>query len=188
MKNSTLSALLSSESNDWYTPSAIIEAAREVMGTIDLDPASCAMANETVRAARYYTKQENGLMHPWPGKIFLNPPYGTIRGKSNQAIWSSRLISQYEQGITEEAILLVNAATSEKWFQPLYDYLICFPVGRLKFATPERSDATSPTHASALVYFGVAKKQFVEVFNQFGPVVTCAYTRDKVSLIKPELF
>ena len=35
-----------------YTPTRIVEAARVVLGSIDIDPASCAQANETVRAAR----------------------------------------------------------------------------------------------------------------------------------------
>ena len=34
----------------WHTPAEYIEAAREVMGSIDLDPASCHIAQQAVKA------------------------------------------------------------------------------------------------------------------------------------------
>ena len=62
--------------NEFYTPSHIIEIARACMGGIDLDPASCAIANETVKASRFYDIRQNGLKRPWFGRIWLNPPFG----------------------------------------------------------------------------------------------------------------
>lgn len=47
-----------SGNNEWYTPEKFIEAARTVMGSIDTDPASCALANETVKATCYYSAAE----------------------------------------------------------------------------------------------------------------------------------
>lgn len=52
-------------SHEWYTPQRYIEAAREVLGGIDLDPASSALANETVKAARYFTIDDDGLSKTW---------------------------------------------------------------------------------------------------------------------------
>ena len=46
--------------NEWYTPKNIIESARAVMGDIDLDPASSALANDIVQAKDYYTTNEDG--------------------------------------------------------------------------------------------------------------------------------
>ena len=63
----------SSESAECYTPAPIMEAARQVMGRIDLDPASKPTANKTVGATRFYDRDENGLSMPWRGRVWLNP-------------------------------------------------------------------------------------------------------------------
>lgn len=49
--------------NEWFTPSNIIEVARLTMGSIDLDPASCDLANQRVKAQKIYTEQDSGLVH-----------------------------------------------------------------------------------------------------------------------------
>jgi hypothetical protein len=61
--------------NEWYTPDAILALVRAVLGTIDVDPASCDVAQARVQARTYYTLADDGLRQEWHGKIFLNPPY-----------------------------------------------------------------------------------------------------------------
>jgi hypothetical protein len=53
--------------NEWYTPAQYIKLAREVLGTIDFDPASSDQAQERVKASRYYTKEDNGIEKSWGG-------------------------------------------------------------------------------------------------------------------------
>jgi hypothetical protein len=50
---------------EWYTPRQYIELAKQVMGGIDLDPASCEAAQRTLQAGKYYTIEQNGLLEPW---------------------------------------------------------------------------------------------------------------------------
>ncbi len=69
-----------------YTPAVYIDAGRHVLGDIDLDPASCAVANQTVRARRYYTAADNGLERPWGGRVFMNPP-NNRQGTLGPAFW-----------------------------------------------------------------------------------------------------
>lgn len=66
----------SSDTNEHYTPADIVEAARTTLGAFDLDPASCGAANQHVQAAKFYTKEDNGYMKFWEGRVFLNPPGG----------------------------------------------------------------------------------------------------------------
>lgn len=162
----------SSESVEWYTPEEYIRAARAVMGDIDLDPASCEQANRTVKARRYYTKDDDGLKQEWFGRVFVNPPYGwTEDSESSQAVWSARLIAEWEAGNILEGILLVNAATAQKWFAPLWRFPICFTDHRIRFERPG-AEKNQPPHGSVFVYFGHDVQKFARVFSQFGAVVT----------------
>lgn len=159
-----------SNSNEWYTPAAYVDAARTVMGAIDLDPASNEFANRVVLAAAIYTEADDGLERPWFGRLWLNPPYGLRDGQSNQALWSERLVDEYAQGNVTEAVLLVNAVPGNRWFKPLWDFPICFPDHRIRFYN-EDTEAGQPTHSNALVYMGPNRQRFAEVFSQFGAVV-----------------
>ena len=61
MKSATLQALHSSATPEHGTPPDYIDAARKVLGGIDLDPASCSTFNELVRADRYFSEADDGL-------------------------------------------------------------------------------------------------------------------------------
>jgi len=168
--NGVPAALQMSVSNEWYTPARYIEAARRVLGSIDLDPASNPFANRTVKATNFYTQEDDGLQFNWHGNVWMNCPYGRDGGESNQGIWSARLIEQYRTGFVTAAVMLVNAVTDRTWFAPLWDFPICFTDHRIRFYD-EDGEAGSPTHGNALVYLGEHKQLFAEEFHQFGPVV-----------------
>jgi hypothetical protein len=160
-------AIQSSNSNEWYTPEQYIEAAREVMGNIDLDPASSFTANKNVKASRFYDEDMDGLRQEWCGKIWLNPPYGGL-----SAAFTVKLLEEYSGGNIVEAILLVNAnSTDTQWFQPLWEHTLCFTNHRINFISPGGPKSGGSTHGSAFIYLGEKKEHFAEVFSQFGAVV-----------------
>lgn len=167
---SRVEILHSSSTNEWFTPQVYIDAVKEIFGNIDLDPASCIEANQIIQAKTIFTINDDGLNQDWFGKVFLNPPYGKTGGKSNQALWSQKLITEYCLGNVTEAILLVNAQTAEKWFKPLWGYTVCFTDHRIKFMQADGSK-NQPTLGNAFIYFGQNSDTFTKVFSKFGNVV-----------------
>lgn len=69
------------------TPFDIVNAVWEVLGTIDLDPASCARANAFIEAAAYYDQITNGYNKEWFGNVFLNPPGGTCELETGRMVF-----------------------------------------------------------------------------------------------------
>ena len=151
--------------NEWYTPLEFIEAARDVMGNIDLDPASTLIANEVIQADKFYTKEDDGLSKDWAGKIWMNPPYASdLIGK-----FVSKLAKYVKRGQVTDAIVLVNNATETLWFSELIDVasVICFPIGRIRFWAPNKDSAT-PLQGQAIIYIGNEVDKFLARFQQFG--------------------
>jgi len=159
---------MSSGSYEWYTPKKYVEAAREVMGGIDLDPASSEIANQTVGAKTYYTLDDDGLTHGWKGKTWANPPYSSLA-----PIFVAHLIAEFAAGRVTAAIILLNAHnTDTQWFQPLWDFPCCFTNHRISFINGDDGEPRSGNnHGSAFFYLGPDVARFEKVFGKFGTVV-----------------
>jgi ParB family transcriptional regulator, chromosome partitioning protein len=152
---------------DWHTPVEYISAVREVLGEIGLDPASCEVANQTVKALRYFDKETNGLQQEWRGSVYLNPPHDRVYPIGP---WITKLLQEHQAGHVESALLLVDAATSAAWFQPLYAYPMCFVQGRIAFVSGDGKKSSQPINGSVFVYLGKEMSTFARIFGQFGKV------------------
>jgi DNA N-6-adenine-methyltransferase (Dam) len=149
----------------WFTPRQYIEAARHVMGGIDLDPATHPTAQRTVQARQIYTESDDGLARPWHGTVWLNPPF--VQPLIAQFV--DKLIEEYRAGRTVEAIMLTNNYSDTNWFHKaaVAADLLCLSKGRVKFVDIDGYECT-PTQGQAFFYFGPEPDRFADVFRQFG--------------------
>jgi phage N-6-adenine-methyltransferase len=139
--------------NEWWTPALYIEAARKVLGAIDLDPATTLKANETVQAAQIFTRKDNGLEQRWDGRVWLNPPYAQpLIGQ-----FISKLCGEYAERHCTAAVLLTHNYTDTEWFHKAEKSaeLLCFTRGRIAFLNPVGEPA-APTRDRRRPNFKVA--------------------------------
>lgn len=152
--------------DDFYTPERFIQAVRETMegGDIDLDPASCAHANALVRAKEIYTKASNGLLHPWRGRVWLNPPF------SQWASWVGKIVREYQRGeIPQMCVLSAGRTITTQRFSPIHLNCagMCVINGRHDFWG---GLAARPDDGHVIFYFGIKPERFKAAFRDLGVV------------------
>lgn len=139
-------------SDDWLTPPEIIEA----LGPFDLDP--CASENQPwPTASTQWTITDNGLLRPWGGLVWLNPPYGPETWE-----WLDRL-ARHGNGI---ALIFARTETEGFWNHAwlMADWMF-FLKGRLFFRLPvtgARAPSNSGGPSILLGYGPEARKRFLE--------------------------
>lgn len=167
-QDSTIRGTEGTGENEWFTPAEYVELARDVLGSIDLDPASSDRAQEVIRAARYFTKADDGLAQEWHGRVWLNPPYA----QPLIADFVSKMVDEHRAGRVSAAIMLTHNYTDTAWFHQAAGSAdaICFTRGRVKFYEPD-GEIAAPTQGQAFFYFGPGIAAFIQRFRNIGFVV-----------------
>lgn len=152
---------------DWYTPSWVFDA----LGVnFDLDPCQPVGGVHWIPASKYYTEADDGLIQPWEGRVWLNPPYG-----KHTARWLEKM-HHHRNGIA-----LVFSRTDCAWF---HDYVsradaILFLRGRVRFVDGHQLTAGGgPGSGSMLVAWGAENVDALRCIKDRGHLVA--------SGIKPE--
>lgn len=168
----TANAMHMSSSNEAYTPREIVAAERIALGgEIDIDPASCPLANTVVQAKHIYTITDDGLRKPWgpinswgpgtaseiddddpaqrPSRARCNPPGGKDGNKSVTVQWWRHGVSEWVRGnvgcMTWIAFKLdFLQITQQIQGLPLpLDFVVCCPKDRLAYLTPNLPGPTA---------------------------------------------
>lgn len=146
------SALASSVNPSWHTPQEYIDAARAIMGTIHLDPASDAKANARIQAQKFYSKEDDGLSKEWHGNVFLNPPgriWKDFLYKAHDEFNAGRINQLFYLAFSQEQI---NKIEPTEWDFDGRDVILAIPWKRIRFLDPETGlKGKSPTKANAIL-------------------------------------
>lgn len=184
-----ISAQHSSISAERYTPGYIIEPGRKALGGFDLDPASCAKANEVIQASEFYTAGDNGLDQHWEGRLLVNPP-GTCKtshfpgcgdilddGRVRKTcscnyvkhFWE-KLLEHVDKGDVKAAVWIgFNCSQLQSLQQceanPLH-FLTCFVDHRVKYLDHELEPMSSPPHNSYVTLVAPPGSKYEDAFKK----------------------
>jgi len=144
----------SKTSDDYYTPPFIFEA----LGVeFDLDVSSPPEGVPWLPAKRFYTIIDDGLVSPWEGRVWMNPPYSSPRK------WIEKFI---EHG---DGICLVPTSKAN-WFKQAWDQadgVMCMDPA-LKFVRGN----------------SFAQIQYLTIMFAMGPKSVAALERSKLGRVR----
>jgi hypothetical protein len=145
---------------DWYTPPWIFE---KLGIQFDLDPCHPENKIPWIPVKKHYCLKDNGLISPWVGNVWLNPPYG-----KNTSEWLHRM-HNHRNGIS-----LVFARTDCAWF---HDYVakadaILFLRGRVKFIDGlNKAGKSGAGCGSMLISWGKSNTDAMKKMDNFGKFI-----------------
>jgi hypothetical protein len=152
---------------DWYTPPWVFER----LGIdFDLDPCQPETQIPWIPTKQRYTLKEDGLLQPWNGRVWLNPPYG----KHTQA-WLKKMHGH------RNGIALVFARTDCAWFHDSVTKAdaILFLKGRVKFVDGLGvTGGSGAGSGSMLVAWGAENVAALESMQDLGFLTAKQATND----------
>ena len=142
-------------SDDYYTPAWVFER----MGIeFDLDVCSPPGGIPWIPAKRYYTQADDGLVQPWEGRVWMNPPY------SETWPWI-RKFCEHGNGVT-----LLPLAKS-KWLNHIWEradaVIVSEDGGEMFFVKPDRDKALRIWFP---IFFAAFGEECVEAISRLGVV------------------
>jgi hypothetical protein len=183
---------------EWVSGADLINSAHMLMGGIDLDPASSAVANSYVNAEHFYTPEDDGLNEQdWFGNVYVFPPNYTYfwdiksqrwkrtRGLSHTlisgyALWWRTLKRKWLSGEIRQGLYFGNCPDMIRYAQDIFDFPICFlkntPMLRRHYFEDGRVEAKN-TCSSFIVYLQPSDdlddytQNFIDIYSEKGRII-----------------
>jgi len=157
---------ISDQTDEWATPPEFVRPLSNAVGGFDLDP--CSGAETSPIAENVFTKEDDGLAHPWYGHVWLNPPY------SDTERWLRKAINQVAEDGVHSVIALVKGDSSTNWWQEYATAgnAIAFVDGRLQFGDGENN----APFASHVVVYGDPPEDVYQILANQGTVLKTSHT------------
>lgn len=156
------------ESDRYFTSDEILALVLEQWGEVDLDPCwdpEC----QVIAGERYDIRQgQDGLLLPWFGRVWLNPPY------SETPSWLVRA-AQHAHGGGEVLGLIPAAIDTLAWHRSVWPWAsVCALSPRPRFTRPASVGKvrSAALVAHAVIYYGPHHQRFSEVWCARGEIVT----------------
>ncbi len=169
--NLVAAAQTSAESDEWYSPAELVRAARFVLGgEIDLDPASDAYGQRTIRATEMMNRRTDGLEHPWhAARVFVNPPGARQNGAAR---WWAKAVAEHRAHragsvfFVAFSLNLLQTSQNTTNVHPL-SWPICIPDRRIAYKKPGQK-LFQPPHPSALILISRSSRAVSRFYDMFG--------------------
>lgn len=132
--------------DEYRTPMEIFRPLDKVFN-FDLDAAA---TYDNSLCPNCWTKEENGLIRPWIGSTWVNPPYSG----GQYGAWLHRA-QRDSKDFGHTIVLLVPASLETKHFEPVWEsahYLI-IPHKRISYLSPSGTPIKGNSFLSAIVIF-----------------------------------
>lgn len=146
---------------DWCTPQEIWEPAQILFGgQIDLDPFFGPDSN--VPATRWFTEDDDGLVQPWDGKVFVNGPWSLTKAVVEKCerewSWGCDIVAVIPTSLNSSYWHIVERAPA-----------VCVPKRRVSFEVdgePHKGNRQD----CVVVYWGADTYRFRALFSELGRV------------------
>jgi phage N-6-adenine-methyltransferase len=158
---------------EWATPREFVDLVAATLPIdhmyFDLDPC-CDAGN--CKARHGYTIEDDGLIQPWEGFVWVNPPYGS----ENINKWHSKAMAEIQAGRSRLVVMLLpNNTETDPWQREsgIFDTYAAtvFVKGRIPFISPvDGKTKRANTRGSVVVYLGDLRGTNLNVWRGAGHV------------------